>query len=201
MVAILSRPQCVKILPAKWQPVWSGLNICSLKLLWLYFDFISLYKLKKNKKTLWPLFWYQMGLRHLQLLYWLVYDEYGHLCYLKELIFLVWLTDISIHWPLGDMVDILKVQPPNTTLIARFMGPTWGPSGADRTQVGPMLAPWTLLSGNSLVCFSILPPSGEQSEQGILAHKSEQPTAGCIAIFHKHCCYIKLGGIITKLNL
>ena len=31
------------------------------------------------------------------------------------------------------------------TLIARFMGPTWGPSGADRTQVGPMLAPWTLL--------------------------------------------------------
>ena len=26
------------------------------------------------------------------------------------------------------------------SLIARFMGPTWGPSGADRTQVGPMLA-------------------------------------------------------------
>ena len=25
-------------------------------------------------------------------------------------------------------------------LIARFMGPTWSPSGADRTQVGPMLA-------------------------------------------------------------
>ena len=24
------------------------------------------------------------------------------------------------------------------------MGPTWGPSGADMTQVGPMLAPWTL---------------------------------------------------------
>ena len=33
------------------------------------------------------------------------------------------------------------------TLITRFMGPTWRPSGADRTQVGPMLAPWTLLSG------------------------------------------------------
>ena len=27
------------------------------------------------------------------------------------------------------------------------MGPTRGPSGADRTQVYPMLAPWTLLSG------------------------------------------------------
>ena len=33
------------------------------------------------------------------------------------------------------------------TLIARFMGPTWGPSGADRTQVGPTLAPRTLLFG------------------------------------------------------
>ena len=27
------------------------------------------------------------------------------------------------------------------------MGPTWGTSEADRTQVSPMLAPWTLLSG------------------------------------------------------
>ena len=36
---------------------------------------------------------------------------------------------------------------PSITLIARFMGPTWGPSGADRTQVGPMLASWSLLSG------------------------------------------------------
>ena len=33
--------------------------------------------------------------------------------------------------------------------IARFIGPTWGPSGADRTQEGHMLAPWTLLSGMS----------------------------------------------------
>ena len=37
----------------------------------------------------------------------------------------------------------LLFQPP----IARFMEPPWGPSGAHRTQVGPMLAPWTLLSG------------------------------------------------------
>ena len=34
--------------------------------------------------------------------------------------------------------------------IAKFMGPTWGPPGADRTNVGPMLAPWTLLSGAPL---------------------------------------------------
>ena len=31
------------------------------------------------------------------------------------------------------------------------MGPTRGPSGADRTQVGPMLAPWMLLSG--IICL------------------------------------------------
>ena len=42
------------------------------------------------------------------------------------------------------------------TLIARFMGPIWGPSGADRTQVGPMLAPWTLLSG--YVCITCQRP-------------------------------------------
>ena len=35
------------------------------------------------------------------------------------------------------------------SLTARFMGPTWGPSGAPRTQVDPMLAPRTLLSGYS----------------------------------------------------
>ena len=39
-------------------------------------------------------------------------------------------------------------------LIAIFMGPTWGPPGAARTQVGPMLATWTLLSGiSSFNCF------------------------------------------------
>ena len=41
------------------------------------------------------------------------------------------------------------------SLIARFIGPTWGPSGADRTQVGPMLAPWTLLSGLYIIHFMI----------------------------------------------
>ena len=34
----------------------------------------------------------------------------------------------------------------NSTQIARFMGPTWGPPGSCRPQMGPMLAPWTLLS-------------------------------------------------------
>ena len=39
-------------------------------------------------------------------------------------------------------------RPGHQHLVARFMGPTWGLPGADRTQVGPMLAPWSLLSGH-----------------------------------------------------
>ena len=42
--------------------------------------------------------------------------------------------------------DLLRFQC-LTTVLARFIGPTWGPIGADRTQVGPVLAPGTLLSG------------------------------------------------------
>ena len=37
-------------------------------------------------------------------------------------------------------------------LIARLMRSTWGPRGADMTQVGPILAPWTLLSGCISLC-------------------------------------------------
>ena len=54
----------------------------------------------------------------------------------------------------GDSISIIYTHPHvhwddqvKCTLISRFIGPTWGPSGADRTQMGPMLAQWTLLSG------------------------------------------------------
>ena len=33
------------------------------------------------------------------------------------------------------------------TQKAKFMRPTWGPPGSCRPQMGPMLAPWTLLLG------------------------------------------------------
>ena len=67
-------------------------------------------------------------------------------------------------WTGVPLTDVLKYIPQNMrldlclliivwvmviTLIARFMRPTWGPSGVDKIQVGPMLALWTLLSG----CF------------------------------------------------
>ena len=58
---------------------------------------------------------------------------------------------IHQHWlsPLKAWNNVLHSKDYGTcfSLITRLMGPTWGPSGANRTQVGPMLAPWTLLSG------------------------------------------------------
>ena len=35
------------------------------------------------------------------------------------------------------------------TQEAKFMGPTWGPPGSCRPQMGPILTPWTLLSGHA----------------------------------------------------
>ena len=34
---------------------------------------------------------------------------------------------------------------------AKFMGPIWGPPGSCRPQMGPLLAPWTLLPGMHIV--------------------------------------------------
>ena len=42
-----------------------------------------------------------------------------------------------------------------TTQITRLMGPTWDPPGSCRPQVGPMLAPWTLLSGEFTVIINL----------------------------------------------
>ena len=38
--------------------------------------------------------------------------------------------------------------------ISRFMGPTWSAPGSCRPQMGPMSAPWTLLSGTIRVDVS-----------------------------------------------
>ena len=70
-----------------------------------------------------------------------------------------WLTNIRSLWTINSpnsawtphylwQQTMLKVRGSGLlTLLARFMGPTWCPFGADRTQVGPMMAPRTLLSG------------------------------------------------------
>ena len=62
------------------------------------------------------------------------------LCNLRSL----WLINVKIwmiQWQYGHQS---RNMPPQ---IARITWPTWGPPGSCRPQVGPMLAPWTLLSG------------------------------------------------------
>ena len=58
-----------------------------------------------------------------------------------------------MHIKLGDE---LTHSCSKITQIARFKWLTWGPSGADRTQVGPMLAPWTLLSWHQLFSQTVV---------------------------------------------
>ena len=56
----------------------------------------------------------------------------------------------SLKLNVGESISNIYYIPPHfvAPLIARFMGLTWGPPGVNRTQMGPMLAPWTLLSGD-----------------------------------------------------
>ena len=58
----------------------------------------------------------------------------------------LWLYYPVAHVTWKDKVVIWFTQR-KASLITRFMGTTWGPSGATRTQMGTMLVPWTLLSG------------------------------------------------------
>ena len=51
-------------------------------------------------------------------------------------------------WVVGvDKFSKVSNEPGAISQITKFMGPTWGPPGSCRPQIGPMLAPWTLLSG------------------------------------------------------
>ena len=67
---------------------------------------------------------------------------------------IIWLTDSCL---LGCNTCTGAVM---CTLIARFVWPTWGPPGAARTQVDPMLASWILLSGYLPCNILIKPASG-----------------------------------------
>ena len=56
--------------------------------------------------------------------------------------------------PIDDESALVKLMAwcwMENTQITKFMGPTWGPPGSCRSQMGPMLAPWTFLSGRLLV--------------------------------------------------
>ena len=74
--------------------------------------------------------------------------------------------------------------------IAKLMGPTWGPPGSCWPQMGPMLAPWTLLSGSlklspefaehlQVQWWSRCPDSARS--QGISTHSIS-------LVFPEYCC-------------
>ena len=70
----------------------------------------------------------------------------------------------------------------NKTQITKFMGPIWGPPGSCRTEMGPMLAPWTLLSGKvskriALPCHVII----------MLLTKHGLSKAMCQGVVHTSC--------------
>ena len=54
--------------------------------------------------------------------------------------FKVWIYKISSWW---QKITCRQTQ------IAMSMGPTWGPPGSCQPQMGPILAPWPLLSGEA----------------------------------------------------
>ena len=53
---------------------------------------------------------------------------------------------------------------------SKIHGAKWGPSGANRIQVGPMLAPWTLLYGYILCRSSIAYSTCRNNNKQILHH-------------------------------
>ena len=92
------------------------------------------------------------------------------------------------------LVTIGTAIPTFISLIAMFMGPTWGPSGADRTQVGPMLTPWTSLSAMNHI-FRHSTTTVEQSD-GALMNFIPWPNHWCLSAITKlwsvsvHLCVV-----------
>ena len=78
-------------------------------------------------------------------------------------------VDLDITW--RHWTTISEWQTSLLIVSHRWEQGSWGPSGANRTQVGPMLAPWTLLSG--ILRFTI---SRHHSSGGI--------EAACLALIN-----------------
>ena len=56
---------------------------------------------------------------------------------------IIWRNDSLGCWRIRHSASLGLLSTPDS----KIHGANMGPSGADRTQVGAMLAPWTLLSG------------------------------------------------------
>ena len=92
-------------------------------------------------------------------------------------------------------------MPPQT---AKFMGPTWGPPGSCRPQVGPVLVPWTLLSG--IVLEAALGDPCPDPQHPTSLHKRQDSTwwshacswLGCVYMILLHQRWILLRNNILR---
>ena len=86
----------------------------------------------------------------------------------------------------------------NTPQIAKFMGPTWGPPGSCRPQMGPMLAPWTLLSG--IFSASSVPADGlALLDARVSAGKQGWPNVG-LAYIWSSLGVVKMAAWVMNLD-
>ena len=121
--------------------------------------FVAKGRINNNPALLQIMVWRRPGDKPLSepmMVYWRIYVSLG-LIELRispcTLMILLWFwnafTILAICKGNSPVDDGLTYQSAcNANQIARYMGLTWDPAGDDRTKVGPMLASWTLLSGN-----------------------------------------------------
>ena len=79
--------------------------------------------------------------------------------------------------------------------IAKFLGPTWGPPGSCRPQVGPMLAPWTLLSGGLLPQANFLLAKMETVDQMEYTMETRFTFEDLLTV-HPNCTEINRGVVV-----
>ena len=105
----------------------------NFSLIWLYIISFSYKKINLKTSTKWCLFC--LGLHVLR----------DILCSCS----CSWtpIPPITMIIPFHQVIPVAYIFPGRPSQIARSMGPTCHPPGSCRPQVGPMLAPWNLLSG------------------------------------------------------
>ena len=89
------------------------------------------------------------------------------------------ITTFLVTWYVGNRFIF-------TTQIPKFMGPTWGQPRSCRPEMGPMLAPWTLLLGKLHYCdvtwasWHLISPVCQQLAQTFIQANNKKLPTLCI---------------------
>ena len=139
----------LKVSSAKWRPCCLGLNVLSIL---INHTFYLKQILRRSHKITLLALW----VPNCCVCSWNLYLSSLYLLMTKQLLLLGhqqsqhWLQIKHSAWRwLYAKRDVAPFLPywSHMSQIPKFMGLTWGPPGSCRPQMGPMLAPWTLLSG------------------------------------------------------